>query len=369
MKGALFETGEETRRTINNFLSRLLQEKMVDAILAPIETSTGLVTPGFVTNPEKTHIIDALAPVIPGVAMATVVSQITHEKPVEKRLGVILKPCDARALVELVKFQQVNLENIYLIGVDCYGTYPVIKYKEILEKGDLPVENVFEALNKGGETEFRDSCKVCLNPVPIYSDLCIGYIGIEKGKLFIEARTEKGEEFLRKLGFKLLELKERNRAVAEILRERETKREKYFGEAEKELNGMEGINSFFEDCIACHNCMEVCPICFCKECFFDSDRYSYVNQNYLEWNPLEGTVPMLQAKVQFHVGRAVHMASSCVHCGLCEQACPQDIALYKLFGLIARNIQRIFNYTPGRSVEEKPPVQEFKEEELKEFIG
>ena len=43
----------------------------------------------------------------------------------QEKLGVVLRSCEIRALVELVKFQQAKLDNALIIGVDCLGTYKV----------------------------------------------------------------------------------------------------------------------------------------------------------------------------------------------------------------------------------------------------
>jgi len=38
-----------------------------------------------------------------------------------KKIAVVCKSCDARALIELAKIGQVNIENIIMIGVNCSG--------------------------------------------------------------------------------------------------------------------------------------------------------------------------------------------------------------------------------------------------------
>ena len=58
------------------------------------------------------------------VNSATLVSQLTGDKPSQK-VGVVLRSCEIRALIELVKLQQANLDNLTIIGVDCLGTYEV----------------------------------------------------------------------------------------------------------------------------------------------------------------------------------------------------------------------------------------------------
>lgn len=82
----------------------------------------------------------------------------------------------------------------------------------------------------------------------------------------------------------------------------------------------------------------------------------------------EGMIPLFQSKLQFQVGRAVHMSTSCVECGLCEEACPQDVNLTRLFILLAEANWKLFNYKAGRSMEE-PPLRTFIPEELSGHSG
>ncbi|HDN01937.1 MAG TPA: hypothetical protein ENF42_03070 [Candidatus Bathyarchaeota archaeon] len=50
-----------------------------------------------------------------------------------------------------------------------------------------------------------------------------------------------------------------------------------------EFKSLDELRGFFEDCIGCHNCMGVCPICF-----YDSPRYDYVTRCFLSRSPQGG---------------------------------------------------------------------------------
>ena len=43
-------------------------------------------------------------------------------------IALVLRPCEIRALVELVKLQQASMDPFLIIGVDCWGTYSVEEY-------------------------------------------------------------------------------------------------------------------------------------------------------------------------------------------------------------------------------------------------
>jgi hypothetical protein len=56
------------------------------------------------------------------------VVSVTHQASWRVRLEerrVVLRSREIRALIELVKLQQANLDNLTIIGVDCLGTYEV----------------------------------------------------------------------------------------------------------------------------------------------------------------------------------------------------------------------------------------------------
>jgi formate dehydrogenase subunit beta len=54
---------------------------------------------------------------------------------------------------------------------------------------------------------------------------------------------------------------------------------------------------------------------------------------------------------------------------MCESACPNGLPVSTLFTMVGGKIQDMFEYVPGRSVEEEPPVSVFKEDELQTESG
>ncbi len=69
----------------------------------------------------------------------------------DMRLAVTVKGCDAMGIYELAKRNQVNLDNIFMIGVNCGGSVsPVSARKMIREKfGVDPDDVVKEEIDKG----------------------------------------------------------------------------------------------------------------------------------------------------------------------------------------------------------------------------
>jgi formate dehydrogenase (coenzyme F420) beta subunit len=127
---------------------------------------------------------------------------------------------------------------------------------------------------------------------------------------------------------------------------------------------MEGLLAEFGTCIRCHNCMINCPICYCRECIFRTATFEHESELYYQWAERKGMVRMLPDTVLFHLTRLNHMVTSCVGCGLCSDACPVEIPVGTVFRAVGEKVQAIFDYHPGRSLEEAAPVQEFREDEL-----
>ncbi len=99
----------------------------------------------------------------------------------------------------------------------------------------------------------------------------------------------------------------------------------------------------FDRCIKCYACRTVCPQCFCEVCVLEDDLW-------VETGVLAPPFP------SYHLIRAYHTVSKCVGCMECERACPADIPLTVLYALLRRDAERMFEYVPGRSVDEPPPL-------------
>ena len=362
----------EIRKTINAFLADLLGKKVVEAIMVPLAHPAGNnVIQSLVTNPEYLEQADVFAPVLP-VVSARIVSSMTRLTPVSKKTAVVMRPCELRALVELVKLKQAQLDNLVIIGIDCPGAYSVEDYEQFSTESTSD-DFVKSAWQEKEDEKLRSSCQICQYPVPLTADLVIGMIGIDLNKgLLLQADTETGEAILEKLGLTVetdSEIsKQRGGAVSKLLAAMQEKREKFFEQTREEIGGLDNISGIFAPCIKCHNCKTVCPICYCRECFFDSPTFELEADKYLGMADKRGAMRMPIDTLLFHLTRMNHMGASCIGCGACEEACPSDIPLLKIFQLIGNDVQKLFEYVPGRSLEDELPPTAFKENEL-EWIG
>ncbi|MGD8397238.1 MAG: 4Fe-4S dicluster domain-containing protein [Anaerolineae bacterium] len=362
------EVQGSTTETIQALLRQMLAAGAVDAWLVPVRVPGGSVAPMLVKDPAALAHADPLAPVLP-INAARAASQLTMTGHHET-LGVVLRACEIRALVELVKFQQAGLDDVLVVGVDCLGTYPVTAYGAVADKSAL-VEGA-RARAARAEIEpadgmaFREACTMCEAPLPEgeHVALTVGLVGVEPDRLYLQARADVAAALELEAGSAPAS---RQDAVQQLVTARTQARDEALAAFRARVGGtadMQGLLGEFAACIRCHNCMINCPICYCRECIFRTPTFEHESQLFYQWADRKGTVRMLPDTLLFHLTRMNHMATSCVGCGICSDVCPVDIAVATAFRAVAERAQAIFDYHPGRSLDEAAPVQEFREDEL-----
>jgi formate dehydrogenase subunit beta len=361
----MVEVQESPLQTIQGVLRSLLAGGTVDALLVPMMLPGGSVAPMLVTDPAALERADPLAPVLP-INAARAAAQLTMTGHQEK-LGMVLRACEIRAVVELVKFQQVKLDKALIIGIDCLGTYPVTGYQARADRQQLAA--ALRAGAASGELQpaeglaWRTACQVCEQPLPEgeHVALAIGLVGVAAGQLYLRAREEVAEA---------LALGEaeapagRDEAVAALVAARTQARDEALAGFRERVHSMAGLLEEFSTCIRCHNCMINCPICYCRECIFRTPTFEHESQLYYQWAARKGEVRLMPDTLLFHLTRLNHMVTSCVGCGMCSDVCPVEIPVATVFRAVGEKAQALFDYHPGRSVEDAAPVQEFREDEL-----
>ena len=366
MNGLIPVENNNTRAAVTDLLTKVMESGIVDALLVPLRNPAGdAVTPALVKNPALLSEADPLAPVLP-LNGARLASMLTQHSP-RPRLGVVMRSCEIRALVELVKLQQASLDGMTIVGVDCLGTVEVKDYAKQFSifnsqfsKGvSLPTDPL-----KIENCELRFACQMCEYPTPANADIVIQQIGVDNSTaLHVEARAGWAE----RLGLSEAQPNGRVDALNKLIAQRSARRDAVFAELQAQVSSPEKLAAMFSTCIRCHNCMTNCPICYCKTCFFKTNVFDHEPMQFIAWAERKGATRMPADTVLFHLTRMNHMSTSCVGCGLCTSACPVDINVGAAFRTVAAKTQAVFNYTAGKSVGDPIPIKNFEVNELQQL--
>ncbi|MGQ9678191.1 MAG: 4Fe-4S dicluster domain-containing protein [bacterium] len=355
-------------KTVSSICARWLKEGTLSAVMMPAFSNKGVAAPVLFSDP--TALMGSGFPFLPTMAVntASILDEIAFPPTPGVKVGVFLRPCEARAVIELVKLKQVVLDGLVLIGVDCPGTYRTVSFNEIGGQDVFQFVNLFLQKQDGylKEERFRSACSVCEFPTPLVYDLHIGFLGMNPvEELWIATGSEKGTELLKGLEIESdSEPELRRKFLEEFRAERERRAEERIKGLDERALGPENLVKYFAHCLNCHNCMKVCPVCYCRECFFESMALERELDEVVRISRYKGGTRMPAGTLLYHITRMNHMMTSCVQCGICEDSCPVNIGLSILFKKVSRNAQREFDYLSGRSLSEPLPLVTFREDEF-----
>ena len=119
-----------------------------------------------------------------------------------KKLAFVGKPCDIRAVIELQKRHQIEVDNLILIGLNCTGTISPATARKMyknefkIDPNDVIREDIYDGeltiTLKDGKTISknlakleekglgrRDNCQRCEFNIPTYADMACGKWGTE----------------------------------------------------------------------------------------------------------------------------------------------------------------------------------------------
>jgi formate dehydrogenase (coenzyme F420) beta subunit len=131
-----------------------------------------------------------------------------------KRVGLVVKGCDSRALNLLLTEKQVKRDRLYIVGICCEGV--------VDDQG-----------------EKAQNCKECVMPDPVIYDELLGTLS---GKKNYEVNAD----------------------IREIANMALSERADYF-------------ENIFENCIRCNACRHSCPLCYCAKCCIDQETATLYN--------------------------------------------------------------------------------------------
>ncbi|MCD6309425.1 MAG: Coenzyme F420 hydrogenase/dehydrogenase, beta subunit C-terminal domain [Candidatus Eremiobacteraeota bacterium] len=359
----IIRVDKPVRQAVLELFRYLLKEEKVKGVFSLGRIGNeDMVSYFLYTDPES--IDDALPfyPLMP-VNAAKALSRFSLLEPSPEPVAAIVRPCEERAFVELVKRHQGSLENLLLIGFTCSGVFPLEMAVEGNIEAKLPA--YWESAKKAEiPEEIRPSCQTCTRFVPVNADITIPFTGrnTDNECEFILNTTE-AETYLEGFG----ELHDGEPDAGELtplLEKRKAERKKYFEDLNFSSLDLSGLVKIFGRCLSCYNCREVCPICYCNLCEFVGQDFEVKPVSYQTLLDQKGGCRLPPNTLLFHLGRMIHMAYSCVGCGMCTDVCPADIPVSAMFSYTGEGLQDLFDYVPGKSLFDEPPLMKFEREEL-----
>jgi formate dehydrogenase subunit beta len=273
--------------------------------------------PAFVEDPIDLLVANPFLPLVTANAARLVVKLESHHP--SARMGAMLRPCELRSLIEIMHQGILNREHWLVIGVDCLGSFSEDDYDWRLRKAEGVHQLASRALRnarQGGiiPHRYRQACQMCALPEEQEADLWIGVLGLPvKEWILVTARDERLAE---RLHLNILTdgpaesglLAERQRVITRLNGQRMSFQERAVGELDSRLpQNLEGWLVHLADCKPCRACLEVCPIC-------------------------GGELPVRQTD-------QVRWLVKCAGCGMCEEACPDNLPLTAIHTYLSQSMQ------------------------------
>ncbi len=354
-----------TEEGLRELLKFLLDNARVRGVVTLSRSGeSDAVSYSLITNPYDVRLALPLFPLMP-VNLGKQLSLLTLVEPATAPIAVVVRPCELRAFVELVKRTQGSLENFLFISSTCGGVYPLetgvagnirgqlSKYWRAVEQGELA-------------PDIRAACRACEYFMPYTADITVSLLGskdLEKQTtLFLN--SEKGEATVEGMPGKFGEGELDEATIEKTRTKRRAEKRKLSDEVELRNLGIHEITKTFSRCIGCRNCSKVCPACYCHVCFFQTETSEHETLYYERALEKNGCVNMLSDTTFYHLVRLFHVSTSCTACGQCGDVCPVDIPLWAISLKVSEAVQKAFDYLPGKDINEALPLTTFVPEEF-----
>ena len=245
-----------------------------------------------------------------------------------KKVGIVVKGCDSRSVVELLQEKLINREDVLIFGMPCEGTLDMSRVDAELGeyKAIDSVEYTADAVSitadgKAHTFPMQDcaqgKCYSCTTPAAVMADVRVG----------TPTPVQAGDVPARELA--LLE-----------------------GMSLAERRGF--WRGHMERCLRCYACRNACPMCVCRDfCIAESRTPHFMSQD-----------DSVREKLFFQTIHALHLAGRCTGCGECQRACPVGIPILALRQQIAKTVGQLFDsYKPGMQADATPPLLGYAVEE------
>jgi len=267
-------------------------------------------------------------------------------------LGIILRGCDDKGVIELIKDNKIRREDLVIICVDCPGVVDWKKVRELVRKkrvtkedlnrGRLVWKNRDVVLEEGGKEKNFQAAEILMNK-------CIECEGHTPRIYDVLVGKEDTDRKIAPDPEEVIEL------------EQKPSEEKW-----------EYWDDVFSKCIRCYACRNICTYCYCEECAIDPTTLAVTaastaadKANRPLWVGRDSTTSSNSA---YLIMRAYHGSGRCISCQECDRACPVGLPLRVLNRKVRKDVRELFDYEAGDKVDDKPLFGDSSDSDPGEFI-
>jgi len=247
----------------------------------------------------------------------------------KEKIAIVAKGCDSRNLVTHIVENQIQRDQIYIIGVPCTGMVDKTRINALFEDeitafsedlDTLTVSSLLTTQTLKKQDYLKGNCLYCTHKNPVIYDVLAADLVEEQtlDTLFPDVDLIEGLE------------------------------------PDAKWNHFEALT---KNCIRCYACRNACPLCYCPTCFVDESDPQWVGKG--------------QDKTDvstFHFLRAFHCAGRCTDCGACVEACPMGINVRDFTRKLNKDVLNLFGWEAGLDMKKRPPLDTYRPEDPNNFI-
>lgn len=245
------------------------------------------------------------------------------EENKDKKVGILVKPCDGKSILELIRENKILKESIVVFSLPCKGIIDRSKLFSLKEKETESIDNIEVYDNKVKVSFSKREAEVEI--IELLENKC----------LRCDLKASPIADYV---------IGEKELAIYNQLEKQETSTNREFWVKE------------YARCIRCNACRKVCPLCYCTNCVLEKESPQLVGQ---EVNANENGV--------FLMVRAMHLAGRCISCGRCKEVCPVGINHEGFHLPVSEYVSKTFDFKSGENLDAKPILSCSNMEEKEDF--